>query len=95
MVNASMELVNTVYSRLIEQNLDCCKFCFDTCSLVQPCSCQPGYEGRYCDQKVDFCHPSPCLNGGSCIARNNSAVCTCATGYFGARCQQNVSAFYH
>uniref|UniRef100_A0A914RJT8 EGF-like domain-containing protein n=1 Tax=Parascaris equorum TaxID=6256 RepID=A0A914RJT8_PAREQ len=53
------------------------------------CSCLPGYIGQYCDRKVDYCHPSPCLNGGSCISRNSSAVCTCATGFFGARCQQN------
>ena len=30
------------------------------------CDCQPGYEGRTCNEDIDDCWPPPCQNGGNC-----------------------------
>ena len=27
------------------------------------CSCHLGFEGRNCDVDIDYCKPSPCING--------------------------------
>ena len=30
------------------------------------CQCQPGYDGRTCEEDIDDCWPPPCQNGGTC-----------------------------
>ena len=27
------------------------------------CSCQPGYQGQHCEEEIDECLSSPCING--------------------------------
>ena len=34
-----------------------------------------------------FCHPSPCLNGGTCTEIDESYMCVCAQGYKGKNCE--------
>ncbi|XP_017135474.1 cubilin homolog isoform X2 [Drosophila miranda] len=52
------------------------------------CICQPGYKGVLCnDTDSDGCHPSPCLNGGTCrLLPSNQYQCNCPAGYTGTRC---------
>jgi hypothetical protein len=36
----------------------------------------------------DVCHPSPCVNGGSCQTVNdNEYHCQCLPGFYGGNCQ--------
>uniref|UniRef100_A0A6P4EJQ7 Cubilin n=1 Tax=Drosophila rhopaloa TaxID=1041015 RepID=A0A6P4EJQ7_DRORH len=50
------------------------------------CICQPGYLGAVCNSS-DACHPSPCLNGGTCrLLPNNKYQCSCRQGYTGTSC---------
>ena len=38
----------------------------------------------------DFCHPNPCLNGGTCSNGKTNYTCTCPKGYTGDICQHTV-----
>ncbi|KAH8286857.1 hypothetical protein KR018_002895 [Drosophila ironensis] len=50
------------------------------------CICQPGYTGALCNSS-DACHPSPCLNGGSCrLLPGNQYQCYCPAGFTGTLC---------
>ena len=55
------------------------------------CSCNSGWEGKYCDQTTrSACNPTPCMNGCSCSTdADDGFVCTNkADRYFlGNKCQ--------
>ncbi|KAG8235482.1 hypothetical protein J437_LFUL018752 [Ladona fulva] len=67
------------------------------------CNCRPGYMGRRCESRVDFCERSPCQNGGVCgppdvrhYPRQGSRrhqfplpthSCICPEGYHGRNCE--------
>ncbi|XP_017081199.1 cubilin homolog [Drosophila eugracilis] len=53
------------------------------------CICQPGYMGAVCNSS-DACHPSPCLNGGTCrLLPNNAYQCVCPASYTGTTCSHH------
>jgi Notch-like protein len=51
------------------------------------CSCKPGFQGRYCETKTNFCQHNPCQNGGVCNNDQASHQCFCPNGYYGSNCQ--------
>ena len=55
-------------------------------SLAQ-CNCQPGYAGPTCDEVIDNCLSTPCLNEGSCENAPNAFQCVCPHGYSGPVCE--------
>ena len=59
---------------------------FNETSVI--CTCKPGYAGVFCDDVIDNCSPSPCLNNGSCRNAPNRFTCECPKGYFGTVCEE-------
>ncbi|XP_076460199.1 uncharacterized protein LOC143293161 [Babylonia areolata] len=51
------------------------------------CTCQEGYNGRYCEYKVGPCSSSPCYFGGRCNANGDTYTCDCNSGTSGTRCE--------
>ena len=51
------------------------------------CYCQSGYNGKNCENVVNLCSLTTCLNGGTCIVQNGiAAVCLCTPGWAGLNC---------
>ncbi|XP_055898021.1 protein crumbs-like isoform X3 [Biomphalaria glabrata] len=53
------------------------------------CSCQPGFEGKPC-QNVDDCLSQPCQHGGTCEDAINAFICRCPSGFSGSTCDTNI-----
>lgn len=51
------------------------------------CKCSPGWNGPHCDQNIDECSSSPCLNGGTCVDKVNGFTCACPSPWTGPLCQ--------
>lgn len=51
------------------------------------CECPTGFGGQDCQEEVNECEESPCVNGGQCIDGFGSYLCTCPEGYGGRMCQ--------
>ena len=54
------------------------------------CTCNPGYEGVYCENDVDDCGHSNCLHGSTCQDRVDNYFCKCQLGYDGKHCENNI-----
>lgn len=56
------------------------------------CSCATGFSGVNCDQTLNPCTSTSCMNGGTCtkIPDRFAFTCTCAQGFTGRFCQQIV-----
>ncbi|XP_077562313.1 protein kinase C-binding protein NELL2-like isoform X2 [Haemaphysalis longicornis] len=56
------------------------------------CLCRPGFQlqGHLCVREVS-CEEGPCLNGGTCVTRDDlSDVCYCKIGFRGRLCERAV-----
>ena len=52
------------------------------------CSCPPGFEGLTCDEEIDACLLSPCVNNATCNTLPFGEFnCSCLEGYTGSLCQ--------
>ena len=54
------------------------------------CACEPGWQGKNCDENIDDCSPNPCLNDGICTDGIASYNCDCALGFDGDNCEINI-----
>ena len=55
------------------------------------CNCDgTGRRGPNCDEMIDECLSSPCLNGGTCVDQVSGYMCRCANGYDGDNCQNDA-----
>ena len=50
------------------------------------CQCDAGWEGDFCETKIDQCKDNPCENGATCIDHINSFSCECSLGWKGPTC---------
>ena len=46
------------------------------------CSCEAGFTGKYCNDSIDDCASSPCLNEGRCLDLHLDYKCKCPNGFF-------------
>ncbi|VDM92874.1 unnamed protein product [Litomosoides sigmodontis] len=47
------------------------------------CECRPGFTGRHCEVNIDDCSENACMNGGSCMDREEGYECKCPPFYTG------------
>ena len=47
------------------------------------CECEPGWKGLNCDEDVDECLSSPCMNNATCVNQLNAFLCQCPDGLTG------------
>ena len=56
------------------------------------CECAAGFTGANCSSDLDFCTPSSCLNGGTCIeGYGMETLCTCTKDFTGPDCTTCIS----
>ncbi|XP_068600336.1 cadherin EGF LAG seven-pass G-type receptor 3 [Brachionichthys hirsutus] len=53
------------------------------------CRCPVGFTGDYCENEINLCYSSPCLNGGVCARREGGYTCICREDYTGDRCESD------
>ncbi|XP_028405660.1 neurogenic locus notch homolog protein 1-like [Dendronephthya gigantea] len=56
------------------------------------CTCEYGFKGYDCSQRVRPCEGRPCRNGGKCSENNDGRTfkCSCTIHYKGVLCEQRV-----
>ncbi|KAK3102280.1 hypothetical protein FSP39_010178 [Pinctada imbricata] len=47
-------------------------------------------QGETCNQAIERCRPSPCLNGGTCINMEGTFRCNCPSGFIGSTCSERT-----
>lgn len=73
----------TVYTDVIS-------YAFPTYRHVNECQCNPGYDGRICDEPVNACFSDPCPLHKHCWPSESSIgyQCICPHGYDGQFCER-------
>ncbi|GLD53473.1 protocadherin Fat 4-like isoform X1, partial [Lates japonicus] len=56
------------------------------------CHCVPGFEGEKCEQFIDHCRSTPCVQG-SCINSQTGFSCHCPFGVSGVHCEEHSYGF--
>ena len=59
------------------------------------CTCEPGYDGRLCDNEIDECKLELCENNATCVDKVADFECICAPGYNGTYCGISMCAGVH
>ena len=61
--------------------------CHNVSSTDFNCTCKPGWEGKRCEQMINFCNNVTCQNRGACRPSLLNYSCECLYGYFGQHCE--------
>jgi Notch-like protein len=64
--------------------------CFDSSSTVLQACCCCSYTGSNCQNRINLCDSSPCLNGATCQDHTTHYTCHCPYGYTGKDCGEYV-----
>ncbi|XP_033111995.1 delta-like protein C [Anneissia japonica] len=62
-----------------------------SCSSSGGKICLSGWQGTSCNQDVNECLSSPCVNGATCANGLNRFTCTCALGFYGTTCASELN----
>jgi len=63
----------------------------ETTRTTFTCKCPFYSTGRFCEQIIDKCFSSPCLNNGTCVSKPfQEPKCRCAEGFTGSMCEKEV-----
>ncbi|KAL5467520.1 hypothetical protein EMCRGX_G031763 [Ephydatia muelleri] len=55
------------------------------------CTCAPGFNGPTCSNDINYCTPTTCLNGGTCVEGLGPLTsCSCAVGFAGSNCNTDL-----
>ena len=64
-----------------------------TCEVTGPttytCACAAGWTGTNCEDEIDECESSPCVNG-LCQDQVNGYFCGCDPGWTGTNCEEDI-----
>ena len=56
------------------------------------CACPSGFEGGKCDQPVDHCAESPCVNSATCVDHGlGNYTCNCRPEWTGVHCEEDIN----
>jgi len=52
--------------------------------------------GEFCEDEVDVCQSSPCVNNGTCVSSvlKSEYTCICSLGFTGTDCSQRNYHFF-
>ncbi|XP_060584198.1 neurogenic locus notch homolog protein 1-like [Ruditapes philippinarum] len=53
------------------------------------CTCDQGFEGRYCNISNSMCKSNPCVHG-TCFDNKDGFVCSCTDGFRGKYCNTSI-----
>jgi hypothetical protein len=60
----------------------------ETSNTTFICTCQPGWQGIYCETKINYCENVTCFNNGICQPSLLNYTCQClGQSYSGQHCE--------
>lgn len=65
--------------------------CNTTLNSTSLCICTTGWEGIYCEKKINFCLNITCINSGICEPLFLNYTCRCLSGYSGRYCEITIT----
>ncbi|KAI1693664.1 amiloride-sensitive sodium channel domain-containing protein [Ditylenchus destructor] len=63
--------------------------CISTGHNTYECQCPPGFEGKHCENRINFCRPNPCNYKATCVNYATDYTCKCPPGTSGKNCEIN------
>ncbi|CRK91200.1 CLUMA_CG004883, isoform A [Clunio marinus] len=66
----------------------------DLFHVFEQCNCQPGYQGKTCEQRTKPCNEHPCKDRGECVEKNDGFTCRCFAWFEGPRCEKRMQVPY-
>ncbi|CAH8484551.1 unnamed protein product [Schistosoma turkestanicum] len=54
------------------------------------CLCSTGYQGKYCQELINYCETMPCMNNAICVNSLEGYQCICEEGFSGVQCENAI-----
>ena len=62
--------------------------CYPSINTTFTCQCSAGWQGQHCENQINYCQNSQCLNGGVCRSVFLNYTCLClGQSYSGRHCE--------